>query len=165
MKKLLLILLNIMICITLINCTGIKKIHEDPIIPTSAFDNIIEKEVTPITFNPNFGGKVFCDYMIIDSEKEDDIIKIYINLYAQEYYKKNGELQLGTGEITPAVLTIKEDNDNYECINCDIPQEIETKESIKDFPKKIQKEYLHAGSFSGQSETTAEEKARKYFNL
>ena len=43
--------------------------------------------------------------MIIDSEKDSDTLKIYLYLHIQEYYLKDNELKLGTGEITPAVVT------------------------------------------------------------
>lgn len=165
MKKIFLTLVTILIFINLINCTGIKRIHEKPIISINILDNIIKENVEPTSLEPNFGGKIFCDYMIIDTEKNSDTLKIYLYLYIQEYYLKDGELELGTGEITPAVLTVKQQDDEYLFLDCSISHEAETNESIKNFPKKIQKKYLSSGPFCGQSETTTEYRAKKYFNL
>lgn len=166
MKKAFRIFLYILICINLISCTAIKKIHEDPVIPNNIFDDIIEKNVELESLKPNFGGKVFCDYMVIDSEKDDDTIKIYLDLYSQEYYLKNNELTKGTGAIFLAVLTVKVENGEYLFLSCNISREEETKESIKNFPKKVQKKFLKAGGkFNGQSTKKNEDRALEYFKL
>ena len=166
MKKGFILFLYILICINLISCTFIEKIHNDTVIPNNVFDNIIQKNVELESLKPNFGGKVFCDYMVIDSEKDDDTIKIYLNLYAQEYYLKNNELTKGTGSISPAVLTVKEENGEYLFLTCNISKEEETKDSIKNFPKKVQKKFLkYGGKLNWQSTKSNEDRASEYFKL
>ena len=50
---------------------------------------------------PSFGGKIFSAHYVFKSEDG----KIYIWAFLQEYYKKSGKTELGSGWSVPMVLS------------------------------------------------------------
>jgi len=53
--------------------------------------------------SPGFGGDVFASYEILGTNAEE----VYIWAYAQEFYRRNGILEEGTGISCPVVLTLQ----------------------------------------------------------
>ncbi|KEI77632.1 hypothetical protein G4W71_05395 [Clostridium botulinum] len=139
---------------------SIKEIQATTPILKSSLDNIVKKYVGPEGMQPYFGGKTFYDYKIIDSEKSDDIIKIYLDLIGQEYYIEDDKLVMGTGGAFFASVTMKKENNNYKLVSYEVPKSIETEESIKIFPKSIRKKALRTDTPSLKN---IEKEAETYF--
>ncbi|BDB00532.1 hypothetical protein [Clostridium botulinum] len=139
---------------------SIKEIQATTPIPKDYLDNIVKKYVGPEGMKPNFGGKTFYDYKIIDSEKSDDIIKIYLCYIGQEYYIENDKLVMGTGGVDYATVTIKKENNNYKLVSYKVSKALETEESIKIFPKSIRKKALRANTPSLKN---VQKEAETYF--
>jgi hypothetical protein len=136
------------------------------IIPISNLNSIFEKYVKPISINPSFGGKVFSDYKVIDSNKKDDLINVYISLFSQEYYVKNNKLYKGTGGNFYAIITVRQVYNSYKFINCNISRSEEEKESLKIFPKSIRKKVINREAyFNDFSLDKIQKKAEEYFSL
>ncbi|WP_251861343.1 hypothetical protein [Clostridium sp. Marseille-Q2269] len=161
----------IIMSLGLIGCRFVKPINpskalEEYPIPKNSLDKIINEHVEPISVKPSFGGKPFCNYTIIGSDKNNNTIKIYLILLAQEYYIKDDKLVEGTGGEFDGILTIKQENNNYKFIDCNISQQIQTEESIKIFPKHIRKKALKIHMESSSSDSSIkkiEKKAETYF--
>ncbi|WP_434282402.1 hypothetical protein [Clostridium botulinum] len=139
---------------------SIKEIQAITPIPKSSLDNIVKKYVGPEGMQPHFGGKTFYDYKIIDSEKSDDIIKIYLYLIGQEYYIEDDKLLEGTGGADYATVTIKKENNNYKLVSYEVSKLLEAEESVKIFPKSIRKKALRTNTPSFKN---VEKEAKTYF--
>ena len=166
LKKGLKISFFILICISLASCTIIKSKVENKnseLIPNEKLDLIIKNNVEPISIETFNGGKAFCDYKIIESNKDGNEIKLYMLILAQEYFKEDSELKKGAGGNFTAVLTLEESNGEYKFINCDISNAIEQEESINIFPEDIREKAKNI-TFSVDSVSKIEERAREYFN-
>jgi hypothetical protein len=151
---------------SLIKSQALKQ--ETQPIPQATLDNIIKKYVEPISVKPSFEGKAFCDYKIIDSTKKDDMIHIYISLLGQEYYTKNNKLYEGTGGVFYAILTIKEQNNNYNFVNCNISRAEEEEDSLRIFPKSVRKKLGKSSErnyFNNFSSSKVRQKAEAYFKI
>ncbi|WP_294189350.1 hypothetical protein [uncultured Clostridium sp.] len=165
-KKGLKISFLIFICISLASCTIIRSKEENKnneLIPNEKLDLIIKNNVEPISIETFNGGKAFCDYKIIGSNKDGNEIKMYMLILAQEYFKEASELKKGVGGNFTAVLTLEESNGEYKFINCDISKAIEQEESINIFPEDIREKAKNI-TFSADSVNRIEERAREYFN-
>lgn len=137
-------------------------------IPQAALDNIIKKYVESISVKPSFGGKAFCDYKIIDSTKKDDMLHIYISLLGQEYYTKNNKLYEGTGGVFYAILTIKEQNNSYNFVNCNISRAEEEEDALKIFPGDVRKKLSESRErdyFNNFSSNKVRQKSEAYFKM
>ncbi|WP_190285326.1 hypothetical protein [Clostridium sp. JN-1] len=134
-------------------------------IPKYTLDSIIKKNVEPTSIPLSFGGKAFCDYKVIDSEKDNSTIKIYLFLLAQEYYVKDNKLLMGTGGDFTAVLTVKQENNNYKFVNCNISRAEETDESLKIFPKSVRKKAAKDPGFDDSSLKKLQKDAETYFKI
>ncbi|MBV4446146.1 hypothetical protein KM799_05975 [Clostridium tyrobutyricum] len=163
--------LILMIALMTSGCSLIKSQtlkQATPPIPQATLDNIIKKYVEPISVKPSFGGKAFCDYKIIDSTKKYNMIDIYISLLGQEYYIKNNKLYEGTGGVFYAVLTIKEQNNNYNFVNCNISRAEEEEDSLKIFPEAVRKKLGKSSErnyFNNFSSNKIRKKAEAYFKM
>ncbi|EPY2273015.1 hypothetical protein ACXAUS_001871 [Clostridium sporogenes] len=144
-----------------INSTkSIKEIQATTPIPKDYLDNIVKKYVGPEGIQPYFGGKTFYDYKIIDSEKSNDIIKIYLHLIGQEYYIEDDKLVEGTGGEDFATVTIKKENNNYKLESYKVSKELEQEESLKIFPKSIRKKAIKENNISFEN---VQKEAETYF--
>lgn len=172
-KKIAIYFSLVIVCLNLTSCSFIEPVPKKSLdkitkehvehIPKEALDRIIKEHVEPISVKPSFGGKPFCDYKIIDSEKNDNTIKIYLWLMAQEYYVENDKLVEGTGGGFSAVLTIKQEDNNYKYVDCNISRAVETEESLKIFPKSIRKKANEKSTFEKSSLDKIQKDAETYF--
>lgn len=134
-------------------------------IPKYTLDSIIKKNVEPTSIPLSFGGKAFCDYKVIASEKDNNMIKIYLSLRAQEYYVKNNKLFMGTGGDFYAILMVKQQNNNYKFVNCTISRADEPDDAVKIFPKSVRKKALKSPSFDDSSSKKLQKDAETYFKI
>ena len=144
-KKISIYICFITMSLVFIGCTAIKPItsNNEKYISKKALDKIVKENVEPISIKPNFGGNPFCVYEIIDSEKDKDIINVYIHLLGQEFYVENNNVIKGTGGVFPAIITIKKENEEYKFLNCNISRSEETEQALEIFPKAIRKKARH----------------------
>lgn len=125
-------------------------------------DKIIKENVQPISIKPCFGGTPFCDYKIISFEKNNNKIKLYLWILAQEYYIKNNSLLKGSGGEFSAIVTIKKEGNKFKFLNCNISREIETYRSLNIFPKSIRNKALRMSSMNESTEKI-QKNAQTYF--
>lgn len=163
-KKPYVYILLILLCFGLISYFFIKQSHSVPTAPISqpTLDKIIKENIQPISIRPCFGGTPFCDYKIISFEKNNDKIKLYLWLLAQEYYIKNNNLAKGSGAEFSAIVTIKKERNEFKFVNCNISHEIETYRSLNIFPKSIRKKALQMSSMESSTEKI-QRNAKTYF--
>lgn len=168
-KKMILYVFIIIISLNTTSCSfvqpinkikSMKETQETTPIPKNYLDNIIKKYIGPEGIQPYFGGKTFYDYKIIDSEKNNNIIKIYLYYIGQEYYIENDELVEGTGGISLATVIIKKESNNYKLENYEVPKSPEEEENLKIFPKPIRKKALKT---TKPSSNNVQKEAEAYF--
>ncbi|WP_026675295.1 hypothetical protein [Alkalihalobacterium bogoriense] len=148
MKKLLLGILSIMIILTgmyFFSTAGDSATFENKSIP-EINEQIVEKYLSEEVMNPNFGGEIFVAYEILESDKNKG--EIYLWALIEEYYKKDEDIETGSGMSVPIVLSVRgHNNDSLEILSHSIPREGSYPEDIKEmFPKKIQNKILNYSS-------------------
>lgn len=99
-------------------------------------------------FSPNFRGKVFSAYKLLGRETG----KLYIWATIQEYYKKDGILETGTGWSVPLVLNLAESSGSEKITSHISPRDgsLYSKDIEKLFPRVLQKTILYFPSNSEQ---------------
>ena len=170
MKKTFLILLAILIAGTSIaffvfNCKVTEvKISNDVI------GQIIKENVEPIASkklygkDQHFGDKIFCEYTIIVAEEKYGEIKVYLNIWYEEFYVEAGILKQGSGAECPTVLHLKKQDNSYIFKNVDISTAPASSDAIKIFPMRIRNNYdIYKQSFS--SDADLQKRAKEHFNL
>jgi hypothetical protein len=164
-KKSYMYIFPIILCLGLISFLYVKSVKSDKSvsIPKYTLDKIVKENIQPISLKPSFGGKIFCDYKIISSEKNNNKIELYLWILAQEYYINNNKLVKGTGGQFPAVLIIKKENNKYKFISCNISRAEETDESINIFPKSIRNKALQLSKIDTDSIKNIQKDAENYF--
>ena len=70
-----------------------------------------------------FGGKAYCAYEVLDTEKSGTSERLYLWAVCQEYRRKNQKLEAGTGGSFPVALTIRRENEKIEVLSHQIPRD------------------------------------------
>lgn len=167
-KKIFICIFLFIISLTLTDCSIIKSTEsikpvKEILIPKHTLDKIIKENVEPICIPMSFGGKPFCTYKVIDLEKKDNTIKIYVWLLCEEFYVKNNKLIMGTGAEFPSVIVITKENNNYKFINCNISRIPSEEESLKIFPKSIRKKAIQESKLDDTLLNEPTQNAKIYF--
>ena len=107
----------------------------------------IQKYLDTKVMEPAFGGKIFSAYKVFKKENN----KIYIWAYLQEYYKKDGKTEPGSGWSVPLVLNVEENESGLKVISHLAPGdgELYAADIKKLFPKEIQQQIF---DFTGTEE-------------
>jgi hypothetical protein len=105
------ILLSIALALFLFSCGGSKTVN-------TAVDNaVIEKYLDEKVLEPSFGGKIYSSHKVFGTDGD----KIFIWAYLQEYYKKEGKCEAGTGWSVPMVLNTSTTNGKLSIISHTVP--------------------------------------------
>jgi hypothetical protein len=169
-KKKLLLILALFISGTIIALVIYHNSVTEIKISNDVIDHIIKENVEPIAGKklydkePPFGGKIFCEYTEIAAEKKYGEIKVYLNIWYEEFYVESGILKKGSGGKSPAVLHLKKQNNNYLFKNVEISTELESSESIKIFPMRIRNNY-DINKWNISSDADLQKRSKEYFNL
>jgi hypothetical protein len=168
-KKIFICSFFMLISLSLVSCSVIKPIKQDNDIksmPVSkdTLDDIIKEHVESISVEPLNGGKPFCDYIIIDSEKAGNKINIYLWILAQEYFMQDSKLMKGTGGEFSAILILEQNDNDYKFLDCNISRAIDEEQSLNIFPKNIREKAKENSTFGESSLSKIERKAEVYFN-
>lgn len=167
-KKVFIYFSLIILTLTLTSCSMIHSIKptnsivKTPV-PQYVLDKIIKEKVEPISTPTSCGGRPFCVYKIISYEKTNNIIKVYLSLFAQEYYVKNNRLLSGSGGQSPAILILKKDNNNYKFVTCNISTAAGLQDSLQIFPQNIRKKVAEASEPDSTLLNYLKKKAANYF--
>lgn len=162
-KKIIIIVLIIAIVASAIGVYFYTNQKEALPLPKTALDNIVEENVAPLAFKPNFGGKIFGAYNLIASEKTGDTIKIYMYLVAEEYYVKDNKILKGTAGAFPTIVVVKQDGNKYIYEKAIISRVEEEEEANNIFPKAVQRK-ARGMSEEPDNDNTFQQ-AKKYFNI
>ncbi len=116
--------------------------------------------------NPSFGGKVFVAHKILGTDQG----KLYVWVFAQEFYVKGNMLEKGTGKSCPAVLKTGPGNaEEIDIIGHKLPRSgsLYSKDIRKMFPSEVQKAIhnIHGQTTIADLRDRAEEKAKQWFGL
>ena len=72
-----------------------------------------------MVMSPNFNGKVFCAFEILDTNAS--VGEIYLWALMEEYYKEGSIVQLGSGMSVPIVLNVSVDQQSMTIIDHSLP--------------------------------------------
>lgn len=108
-------------------------------ISNDVLEEIINKNVTPQILNSKENEATLCDYKVISIEKEQDFIKVYLWIYAQNRFIKENKLIKGESSEFATELIIKKINGVFKLINYSKEKAINKDEAIKFFPESIRK--------------------------
>jgi hypothetical protein len=125
-------ILNVFLLLLLVLTGSCRHLNQSV---NKADDECIQSYLDGKVLNPSFGGKVFSSHKILLVEND----KIYVWGYLQEYYKKTGILEEGTGMSGPLVLNIKKDGDKIAVISHVAPRDgdLYSADIRNLFPKQI----------------------------
>ncbi|ADU29121.1 hypothetical protein [Evansella cellulosilytica] len=107
---------------------------------------VIEKYLTEEIMTPNFGGAVFAEYEIL--ETENDVEEIYLWALIQEYYQKGEVIEEGSGMSVPIVLSVRKESQSTKIVSHSLPRDGSYfTDDIKEmFPRHIQNKIFEYGS-------------------
>ena len=124
---------------------------------------IMQKYLDEKVLQPSFGGKVFSSYKLF--KQEDNFI--YIWAYMQEYYKKEGKIEPGSGWSVPMVIYFEETPAEVRMKKLFTPSDGDkyTKGILANFPDDIQKQILDFPESQELKDLqdACKEKAEKFF--
>jgi hypothetical protein len=86
----------------------------------SSFDDSITSYLVEQVGITGFGGKVFCAFEYLDSEK-DPAGNIYVWALCQEYYLEGGAITAGSGISLPVALETQDENGQFQIIAHRVP--------------------------------------------
>jgi hypothetical protein len=116
-----LILLPIFVCI---GCQRERGINQDGAdLGRFASLPIIKDYLNQKVADKGFGGKAYCAYEVLDAEKSGTNEKLYLWAVCQEYYRKNQQLETGTGGSFPVALTIWTENEKVKILSHQKPRD------------------------------------------
>jgi len=125
--------------------------------------DILQKYLDEKVIQPINDGKVFSAHKLF--KKEDDTL--YIWAYMQEYYKKDGKIELGIGWSVPMEISIRDTLSEVTIKKIFIPGDGDryAKDIKKSFPDDIQQQVL---DFPGTPEVkdlgnSCKERAEKFY--
>jgi hypothetical protein len=125
--------------------------------------DFIQKYLDENVLNPEFGGKVFSTCKIFSSKSD----KIFIWAYMQEFYKKDGKIEPGTGWSVPLVLNIEKINGNATIKSHNAPRdgELYSEDTKKLFPNELQRIIFdfQASQEIRELEKKSHERAKNYY--
>jgi len=143
-NRLMVVVIMISTILTISGCS-----HNTTLLTVTETENILILDyLDQKVFSPNFGGKVFSAYKLLGRETG----KLYIWAIIQEYYKKDGILETGTGWSVPLVLNLAESGGNEKISSHISPRDgsLYSKDIEKLFPRNLQKTVLYFPSNSEQ---------------
>jgi hypothetical protein len=152
------ILLTLFFLVFAIACnTKIKSLSQND-------SDAIQKYLDEKVMQPSFGGRVFSAFKLLKQESG----KLNIWAYMQEYYRKDGKMEIGSGWSVPMVINIEETSSGIKIKDHFTPGDGDRfSEDIRaHFPGDIQKQIF---DFPGTPdmrnlENTSKQRAEKFFN-
>jgi len=81
-------------------------------VPLPVSEALIEEQLKaylPKIGQPAYNGQVFCAHYLygFDENKENNLVKVYVWAYCEEYYQENGQLKMGFGVSEPVLVTME----------------------------------------------------------
>jgi hypothetical protein len=114
----------------------------------------------------NFGGTTFVEFEKLGEEKSGPRTTVYVWLYAQEFYEKEGRLEKGTGVSLPLAMYFN----NAELVALVAPRDgsLYTEDIQKLFPDSIKQQPLFTdiaaqNEVSNRHQSSLEQKARAQY--
>ena len=100
-------------------------------------DLLIEEYLNKNILKPEYEGRVFCTFHKYGSEEIESQISYYLWVYCEEYYKKDGDVLMGSGVSIPVRLNATKSGNEIEIQNFQQPKDGEGySKSIKNmFPE------------------------------
>lgn len=159
----------VFLCLFLSSCSS--KISEDFTINATLEDVLEAYCVTVPEITGKRGlGKYFCAFESYGMKKSFGETVVYVWVHSQEYYLDGRSLVRGRGRGLPVAFNLKERQETYEVIGCEVPSEGENyaNDIRKIFPYKIQskirrKNVAEHNMLSKGLDEVALEKAEKYY--
>jgi len=146
-----LILFSVIACKN--NTNGLSKRDSD----------IMQKYLDEQVMQPYFDGKVFSSYKVFKKEGN----YLYIWAYMQEFYKKEGKIETGSGWSVPMVIFFDETPTEVRIKNLFTPKDgdMYTKGIHSHFPEEIQKQVIGFPETQEviELQNSCKERAEKFF--
>ena len=134
-RKLMFIMTSIFILFALIGCQ--ERIVHEKIPITKEGEKVIETYLNDKVMRSNFGGPIFSEFEILDTDKTSG--KIYIWALIEQCFKDGTEIAVGSGMSVPLVLKVKHEQNSFTITSHSIPRDGAdyTNDVKKMFPENI----------------------------
>ncbi len=84
---------------------------------------IIKDYLNQKVASKGFGGKAYCAYEVLDTEKSGLDESLYLWVVCQEYHRQGQKLEEGTGGSFPVALKIRQENEKVEVLSHQTPRD------------------------------------------
>jgi hypothetical protein len=113
---------------------------------------------------PNFGGKVFCAYHVLEVEEKGDVVDEYVLALCQEYSVRDEKLSKGTGVAIPVAIRTARQEKAYRFVSGRIPRDAGYANEVKRiFPAKTHEEIFYRRNDDLLAEV--EKEAKNYYGI
>jgi hypothetical protein len=140
--------------------SGCSKDIPQTVSPTD--EVVIQTYLDQRVITPVFGGKVFSAFKIIGTDPG----KIYVIALLEEYYKKDGQVERGTGMYCPIVLNVQNGSNEIVIVRHRLPRDgADYSKDVKSmFPKELQQQIMDYSSGSKELGNVPKQRAQQWAN-
>jgi len=172
MKKHVTLFFSLIIIIGMTGCSGTTKFTGSltDFLKTPETQKNIRNQMTKVEFNEENKSHTFCNYEIMDFDKEDtenNTINAFLWVDCHNYTFNDKKIETGKSGAgtTPIIVTINTKDENYKIIKFNIPGAFN--QNIEKIFSEENKKYITGGDLSQETKANLSKKnlaeAQKYF--